>query len=539
MNNVLLAQNHQQVRHAEGPLEASMFTDTRVLRIVIYARLSKNRHGLSTNTAIQVAECEEEARYYAKDKGRELIVVERFEENDISASKFSDKPRPLYEAMMRLVEQNKVDMIWATEMERLARRPDQMGELIKLADTTDLHMIYFTSDEGYDLSTPNGILRARGSVDRAEFESRKLSQRVKRKAAANASEGKSNGGRRPFGYKKGGMELELSEVAWIKLMAAKVVGGWSYREVAWWLNDQGVKTAEGRPFHPKTVHDVLANKRYVGIRVHIEAEYPALWPPVFTVEEFDELQLIIHMRSEKYADRPKPRKYLFTGFLKCGLCGHSLVGQKQYDRKMPPRLTYKCHIDSNISRNGRGCRGVTINALALDEFIRQQIIKHLDDDNLAKLLSVGQDDASQLKSLLADRKAKLAHRTTLENERAEGLLAKDEFYRMRTRVVDAIARIDEQINQARQKHIQLPIKAGQSIAEAWADNPDGWRRMLTERVIKKITVNSSHAKPRFKMPDGSLVVFDTERVVIEWRELSNADLYGIAALINEGLALTV
>src|SRR5215469_17550915 len=100
-----------------------MSPDARALRIVIYARLSKNRHGLSTNTAIQVAECEHEAKYYAKDHGCELVIVEKFEEDDVSASSFSTKPRPLYDQTLQLIRDNKVDGIFATEMERLCRRP--------------------------------------------------------------------------------------------------------------------------------------------------------------------------------------------------------------------------------------------------------------------------------------------------------------------------------------------------------------------------------------------------------------------------------
>ena len=68
--------------------------------IAIYARLSKNRNGLSTNTAIQVAECLEEVRCYAADRHLAPEIVVIFEENDISASKYSKKPRPDYEQLV-------------------------------------------------------------------------------------------------------------------------------------------------------------------------------------------------------------------------------------------------------------------------------------------------------------------------------------------------------------------------------------------------------------------------------------------------------
>jgi len=52
-------------------------------RIAIYARLSRDPSGLSVNTSIQVAECLEEAKHYAQDRGLRVKVVVIFEENDI------------------------------------------------------------------------------------------------------------------------------------------------------------------------------------------------------------------------------------------------------------------------------------------------------------------------------------------------------------------------------------------------------------------------------------------------------------------------
>lgn len=508
-------------------------TEQAILRIVIYARLSKNRHGLSTNTAIQIAECESEAAYYAKDRGLKLVIVERFPEDDKSASKYSDKPRPLYDLMLNLIRANKVDMVWCTETERLVRRPRQMDELIDLAETTSLRELYFTSDEGFDLSSPNGIYRARQAVNAAERESRKISQRVKRKLTANAKEGKSNGGRRCFGYKRGNMELEPSEVPIVRDMAQKIISGWSYSELAWYLNENQIKTSWGNEWYPVSVHNLLTRQRFVGIRIHQGNEYPAQWPAIFAPEEWSELQLEIRTRGEKYSNLPKRRKNLLTGLLTCGKCGRSLTGEVKYDHPGDaPRRTYTCRKPADKSRIDKGCAGVTVNAPALEEYIRQLLIAHLDDENLARLLNTDGGDASELKSLLVERTQKLAQRKVLEDERADGLLDKDEFYRMRGRVNDAIAKLDEQVAETRQRHTRLPITAGQSIADAWDENPDGFRRILIDRVFKRIEIKQSRAKPKFILRDGTVARFHQERVVVEYREL---DLSSIAALINQGL----
>src|SRR3954468_24797911 len=195
-------------------------------RVAIYCRLSKDRSGLSENTAIQLRECVE----YAAEQGWQIVA--QFEENDISASKFSKKPRPLYEALVRMVEENKVDIILSTEGERLLRQPKELDRLLDLAEPTTLSRIVHTNGEDYDLSTANGIYNARQDVARAERESRKISERQKRKKRAQAREGKPGGGRRPFGYAADMVTVNEAEAAVLRDMADKVIRGWGFKEVA-------------------------------------------------------------------------------------------------------------------------------------------------------------------------------------------------------------------------------------------------------------------------------------------------------------------
>lgn len=122
-------------------------------------------------------------------------------------------------------------------MERLVRQPLEVEELIDLAERTSLREIYLTSDEGYDLSTLNGIYRARQAVALAERESRKISERTKRKQADRARNGYSHGGRRCFGYKSGNMELDEVEAAVLNEMAGKLLGGYSFKDIAYWANE--------------------------------------------------------------------------------------------------------------------------------------------------------------------------------------------------------------------------------------------------------------------------------------------------------------
>jgi site-specific DNA recombinase len=112
-----------------------------------------------------------------------------FSDDDISASKFSTKPRPDYNRLVAAIESEQVEVILCTEMPRLYRRLEELLELIKMAERTRLRGIWTTDDIGYDLFTPDGIHAAIGAVNNAMLETARLSKRLKRKKAAQARQG--------------------------------------------------------------------------------------------------------------------------------------------------------------------------------------------------------------------------------------------------------------------------------------------------------------------------------------------------------------
>src|SRR6266542_5610977 len=98
----------------------SVFDSARVdgtkLRCIVYDRISEDRVGERENLEIRLDEC----RAYAESEG--LVVVAEFSDNDLSAAKYSRKPRPGYQAMLRAVQAGVAEVIATTEMERLYRQ---------------------------------------------------------------------------------------------------------------------------------------------------------------------------------------------------------------------------------------------------------------------------------------------------------------------------------------------------------------------------------------------------------------------------------
>ena len=141
----------------------------------IYARLSKNRKRLSDKVEIQIAE----SQGYAGDKLWRVVLVTS--DDDISASKFSTKPRPGYNELVAAIEAGQVEVIIVTEMPRLYRKLEEPLELIKMAERTRLRGIWTTDDMGYDLSTPEGVHQAIGAVNNAMLESARDSEVISAK----------------------------------------------------------------------------------------------------------------------------------------------------------------------------------------------------------------------------------------------------------------------------------------------------------------------------------------------------------------------
>ena len=493
-----------------------------VARIAIYARVSRDPSGLSANTCMQVAECLEEVKRYAREHSLQVKIAVILEENDVSASEYSKKSRPDFRSLINLIKDNEVDVIFATEVERLVRQPAEGEQLIDLAATTSLREIRLTSEQGYNLSTLNGIHDLRRAVKLAERESRKTSERLRRKLTERARNGQGHGGRRCFGYKPGNMEIDEAEAAILREMGSKLLIGCSFKEIAYWANEQGYKTAEGKMWYAVTIRNSLRRVRYVGLREHHGECYTAAWPAVFDAVTWEQMQLKMQLRADRFAGRRKARKYLLTGRVYCGNCGSSLNGATKRDHPgRPLRPVYQCRVQSGTQRE-HGCGGVTVNADALNWYIRESVFDHLEPEKVAELLRHDEPTDDKVKQLLGQRAAQQLGLDGLVDDYASGLLDRAELARAKVIIQAELSRTNRKI-----EFLKVPARrAGlpadrKSLRQAWEVHDDiGWRGALVDMVVERIDVFPGISKPYVSV-DGVTMRFDKERVKIRWRIADN------------------
>jgi hypothetical protein len=314
------------------------------------------------------------------------------------------------------------------------------------------------------------------------------------------------------------MEIDEAEASILREMGSKLLAGWSFKEIAYWANEQGYKTAEGKMWYPVTIRNSLRRVRYAGIRGHHGERYPATWPAVFDVATWEQMQLKIKLSADRFADRRKARKYLLTGRVHCGKCGSSLNGETKRDQPgRPLRPVYHCRVQGDTQRE-RGCGGVTINADALNWYIRESVFDHLDPEKVGGLLRDDEPGGYKLKQLLDQRAAQQLRLDGLVDDYATGLLGRTELSRAKTKAHAELSRINgeiELLDTRKRRTGQLAFR--ESLRQVWETNESiGWRGALIDMIVERIDVFPGIGKP-FVNVDGVTMRFDKDRVVITRR----------------------
>ncbi len=481
----------------------------------IYVRQSRTRDG-SESIDIQVEACKEAATRLGAE-----VVAEMIEAPSTSGYKNRGKSRKQWVELLKGFRDHRFEMVIAYKTDRLSRGGGPgWAPLLEAIEDAGL-------DVDRAVATPSGFVSEfeigiRAAMDREE--SKKLSERLQDVDAKRAASGKPHGGQQPYGYEKDQITVNPEQAAVIREMVRRYLSGHSFPDIAWWANEHGYKTQEGNLWHGISVKKLFDNKRLVGIRSHGGVDYKAVWQPILDIETWDRLQLAIKVRSGNNVQRIKARKYLLTGLVFCGNCGHAMTGDRRTDHHgMPERRLYTCRPYGRTERHG-GCGSLRRNADALDHYVRELILYRLDTPALAKLLNTHSDD-DKLRHLLTMRDTQAQRVDALIDDYATGLLSKPQFIKAKTSAEAELQRWDKRIEELTKDSISLTMPIGKTLRQAWDSNPDSWKRKLIDLVIERIEVLPSSDSLPFYDVDGKRSRFDPERVRIHWRD----------GLINQGL----
>ena len=246
-------------------------------------------------------------------------IVQEYSDNDLSASKYSRKPRQAYLQMLQDLQEGAINAVVVYDQDRLVRQPKELEELFEVCDRARAWHIAAVSGE-IDVRNSDDLFRTRILAAVHAKESDNISRRVRRKQQELAEHGRPHGGPRRYGYRRDFSAIEPDEAAIIQEMARRTLAGESLASLCRELNARGIPTAAGGRWNPSTLRRILIGPHLAGLRVYGEQLYPAAWPAILSEDTHHALRALL-TDPQRRTNPMHPTRHLWSGLLVCGHCG--------------------------------------------------------------------------------------------------------------------------------------------------------------------------------------------------------------------------
>jgi site-specific DNA recombinase len=505
------------------------------MRAAIYCRLSKNRRGKKANVRDQERDCRE----YIDSQGWQF--VDSYIDDGISASDKSERQRDQFARMMADLRDGHIDVIVASEFTRLYRRPRELEELLDPVDKFHYDVELVTVDprvRRWDIRTGIGRAELRAAVNQAAEYSDYISEKVRNHAKHRATDGRWHGGHPGYGFDyvpvvRDGEGEELTaermsvneeQAAVIREVIWQVLKGQRIGTICERLNQQGIRTREGRRWRQGNLHPILTKPAIAGLVRHPEkpdyvrsvwgtfvdcSQHPGsndCFGAIISEHDWRKLQTIL-AKPGRSREAIGTRSALLTGFVFCGYCGKKLVATRDQRGKR----VYACKRDSHRE----GCGKIKRLADPVDKLITDLVIATLEDSDFSIPLPEGDDYAAleAEKKSLEEQQAQLA----IDHYRLK-VIDRVPYFAANEALANDIAAIKRKLDRATtHRHVtELPV--GEVAQEEWDAHADdlAWRRELIGVVLqgRRVIVRPSQTRHVRYNPDYG-ARFDPETIDFE------------------------
>lgn len=502
-----------------------MTQNHQVSTVAIYARES---HGRDEDSSISVADQVDAVQAWADREGWSVVTIIR----DVgSASRGSRRRRSRFGELLAVVESGTVDAVLAWEQSRFARSD---AERATLEDTCeDAGVLLGYGGRLYDMTTTDDRLSSgiTGVVSAAE--SRRTAERIRRRTAAAAREGRVHGKHlygftREYAADDRGHRTVTAVVAHpeqgpvVKRVFREALAGSGCYAIAKGLNADGVATR--RPVRSSTrvqqwtaeaVREVLRNPAYAGKRVYKgEVVGDAVWDGLVTEEEFSQVQALLAGRSRP--SRGFRPRHLCSGIAVCAVCGSVMTTGKQYagrprladGSRNPSRQTYRTYQCTGSQNGGSGFH-VSMKEEHLDMLVTEAVVARLSRPDFLALTSTDDDKVDTERQRLIDEISRM--REYLDQVRAQAAetldisVLLDQEMRLAPRI-EALTRELEDLAGADPAVVALA--GAEDVRAAWEGlDLDRQRHIVRALMVPVVSRAAVHGKKGV----------DPDRVEIRWR----------------------
>ncbi len=356
------------------------------IRAASYARFS------SSNQREESIDAQQRAIYKYMAEKRYTPVGDYVDE----ALTGTNTDRPGFKRMLEDAKNGLFDVLVVHKMDRFSR---SVYDTLDVERRLAIYGVRIESVIEQFTNTPEGQLQQIVQLGVSQYYSANLAREVMKGLKENAYKALHNGGIPPLGYDVNPETKEYiineKEAEAIRIMFKKVIEGWSYRELAEYLNILGYQTKIGRKFSANSsFYDILTNPKYKGEYVFNRSvqkpkqtgmkrshrknkdeseiiRVPNGIPAIIDESTFDIVQKILEQRGRSKGQHKAKEVYLLTGLVECGVCGSPYHGSSRIGgRNKQKYVSYRCSKRKKIEDP---CKCKEVNRTLLDEFIINQL----------------------------------------------------------------------------------------------------------------------------------------------------------------------
>ena len=346
--------------------------------VAAYIRVSTQEqklHGISLDAQV------EKLTEYAEKHS--MKIVEWYKDEGVSGRKLI-KNRPALQRMIQDAEKKKFKRIIFIKLDRFFRSVAEYHECMKRLSVGGV--IWTATEEKYDLSTPSGEAFVNMKLTMAQFEADQAGERIRMVNEYKIKTGQPLYGSAslPFCYK---VELPADgerhkyiakrDEEIMRDLIDHVTKKQSVRAGVLYINKKYKRT-----FSYNSIMKVLTNEMICGSY----RGNPNYCEPYISREEFEALQNVIKRNPRTSSEE---HVYLFTGLIRCPICGNRLTGAQATTRRILAsgekrlyrRWGYRCYR-GNVSRT------CDFKTLALENRMERTMLESIEDIVKSKKLKV-------------------------------------------------------------------------------------------------------------------------------------------------------
>lgn len=300
----------------------------RVELVAAYVRVSHQEqklHGISLDA--------QRAKIQTFADQHNMKIVEWYVDEGVSGRKLIRK-RPELQRMIQDAEKRKFERILFIKLDRFFRSVAEYHECMKRISP----VVWTTTEEKYDLSTAQGRMLVNFKLTIAEMEADTGSERVHIVNDYKVSTGQPLSGSMPFGFKividqNTGRKKIIRDPDDEDILEDMIQHYMTHQ------SKKGTIVYAHAAHHVSISHDSLTRLLSNTMLKGAYRDNPKYCEAYMTPEEFDKLQEILKRNVKD--NTAENRAYIFSGLIKCPVCGCTLKGNIVYNRGRDKNKEYK------------------------------------------------------------------------------------------------------------------------------------------------------------------------------------------------------